>query len=71
MKKILAKIFKSTVSNLVEELVGEVLRSDEFRQKMTKTVNEAINLPALSEEQEEKLIRKILDIVAEFVAKKI
>lgn len=71
MKKILAKIFKSTVSSLVEELVGEVLRSDEFRQKMTKTVNEAINLPALSEEQEEKLIRKILDIVAEFVAKKI
>tara|TARA_R110000824_G_scaffold79553_4_gene200371 strand:- start:993 stop:1220 length:228 start_codon:yes stop_codon:yes gene_type:complete len=65
-KKMLLDVAQAQADKMQDEAMG-FLASDEFADQIATKINEKINIPFVSEEKEQLLFEKIVDVVTDLM----
>jgi hypothetical protein len=65
-KKMLMDMAQAQADKMQEEAMGH-LRSDEFSDMLATKLNEKINIPFVSEEKEQLLFERVMDVVTDLM----
>jgi|TARA_Y100001951_G_C11220293_1_gene228341 hypothetical protein len=66
IKSMLIKLAEEQADKMQEEAMGH-LRSDEFSDMLATKLNEKINIPFVSEEKEQLLFERVMDVVTDLM----
>jgi|TARA_Y100000310_G_scaffold84285_1_gene81115 hypothetical protein len=66
LKKMLMDLAQAQADKMQEQAMGH-LRSDEFSDMLATKLNEKINIPFVSEEKEQLLFEKVMDVVTDLM----
>ena len=66
LKKMLMDMAQAQADKMQEEAMGH-LRSDEFSDMLATKLNEKINIPFVSEEKEQVLFERVMDVVTDLM----
>ena len=66
LKKMLMDLAQAQADKMQEEAM-EHLRSDEFSDMLATKLNEKINIPFVSEEKEQILFERVMDVVTDLM----
>ena len=60
-------IFKKLGLKLVKSFLLKKIQDDEFREKLATVINKKVDVPKLTEKQEQKLIKALIDAVCVYI----
>tara|TARA_R100001086_G_scaffold156330_1_gene83619 strand:+ start:298 stop:525 length:228 start_codon:yes stop_codon:yes gene_type:complete len=65
-KSMLMKMAEAQADKMKEEAMGHI-KSDEFSKMLATKLNEKINIPFVSEDKEQILFEKVMDVVTDMM----